>query len=362
MKRLIQTVAVLLTPVVGFTQTAPPVAEAGSSGSWLWWLLLTAMIVLLFAAFVLGNVLVKLTQMAMEKRKGKTVLTLLLLLVSSIAFAQPETAVAKEDPFTANLHMTLAIIVLGCEMLVVGIFVIRIMALLNELSGQKEKVSAPIVLPKLFDSINASVAVEKEHDILLHHNYDGIRELDNNLPPWWKYSFYISIVWAVVYLSYYHVMGGPGMIDEYNKAVAEAQVAQEEYARLNKSKVDENNVMMADAAGILEGADLFKTNCAACHGNAGEGNAVGPNLTDDYWLHGGSLNHIFKSIKYGWSAKGMKAWETDLSASQIRNVASYIRSLRGTNPPNAKEPQGDLYNEETSRAAGDTAAVNSPAL
>jgi cytochrome c oxidase cbb3-type subunit 3 len=92
-------------------------------------------------------------------------------------------------------------------------------------------------------------------------------------------------------------------------------------------------------------------NCAPCHGNAGEG-SVGPNLTDDYWLHGGSVQSIFKTIKYGVPEKGMKSWKEDLSPAQMAQVTSYIKSLRGTNPPNPKEHQGVLYIEEESENTG----------
>jgi cytochrome c oxidase cbb3-type subunit 3 len=108
--------------------------------------------------------------------------------------------------------------------------------------------------------------------------------------------------------------------------------------------VDENTVTMADADGLGDGKTIYTINCSPCHGQHGEG-VVGPNLTDDYWLHGGSLSNVFKSIKTGWPAMGMKPWENDLTPVQIKNVASYIKTLRGTNPPNAKAPQGDLYLE-----------------
>ena len=149
------------------------------------------------------------------------------------------------------------------------------------------------------------------------------------------------MIFAVCYLSYYHVLGGPSSRDEYNASMKVAQLQMEEYARLNAGKVDENALKMADAAGIDEGKTIFIANCSPCHGKNGEG-VVGPNLTDDYWLHGGTLTDLYKTIKKGWPAKGMKSWQTDLSAVQIKNVASYIKTLHGTNPPNAKAPQGDL--------------------
>jgi cytochrome c oxidase cbb3-type subunit 3 len=108
--------------------------------------------------------------------------------------------------------------------------------------------------------------------------------------------------------------------------------------------VDEKTVTLADATGIAEGDKLFHSNCYACHGAKGEG-GVGPNLTDNYWLHGGTINDVFKTIKYGWPDKGMQAWEKMYSPIQIKNLASYIKTLAGTNPPNPKAPQGDLFVE-----------------
>ncbi|MFM2307183.1 MAG: hypothetical protein RLZZ367_1852, partial [Bacteroidota bacterium] len=298
---------------------------------------------LLLAILLLSNVFIKLTGMVFDKRAGKAAAVVLLLLGANTLFAQ-DTA-AKPYQLPIRLDLLVGIIVMVLELIVVLFMLKRISDMLTELSGEKkEEKSFSVQLPHIFDNINASVSIEKEHDILLDHNYDGIRELDNALPPWWKYSFYISIVWAFFYIGYYYFGGGPSSTDEYNTEVQLAKIEVEEFNRKNANNVDENNVKLADAAGILDGQELFKNNCAACHGNSGEGN-VGPNLTDSYWLHGGGLNEVFKSVKYGWPAKGMKSWQSDLSPSQIKNVVSYIHSIHGTNPANAKAPQGDLYVE-----------------
>ena len=325
---------------------AVPVAAAPDSGSMdtIWYIIIGTMAVLLFAILILGNVLVNLVKVVIQKSKTKSAVLLLMLFVSSIAFAQNAATPlpAGGSQLAANWNMIMAGCVLLAELFVIIVLLLRIRLILIELSDKKEEAPAPAFhFPKIFDSINASVAVEKEKDILLDHNYDGIRELDNNLPPWWKYSFYLSIIFAVCYLSYYHVLGGPSSRDEYNASMKAAQLQMEEYARVNVGKVDENALKMADAAGIDEGKTIFATNCSPCHGKNGEG-VVGPNLTDDYWLHGGTLTDIYKTIKNGWPAKGMKSWQTDLSAVQIKNVSSYIKTLHGTNPPNAKAPQGDL--------------------
>lgn len=184
---------------------------------------------------------------------------------------------------------------------------------------------------------------EKEMD----HVYDGIRELDNDLPPWWVWGFYAGVVFAIAYLLHFHVFKtGDLMIAEYEKEVIQAEAIKAEFLASNTEAVDENTVtLLDDAARIASGEKAFKLNCAACHGQAGEG-GVGPNLTDDYWLHGGDVKSIFKTIKYGVPEKGMVSWKATFSPGQIQELSSYIKTLRGTGPPNAKEPQGELFTEE----------------
>jgi cytochrome c oxidase cbb3-type subunit 3 len=342
--------------------TAVPAPGAASDNSMLY-LLEAGAAILLMAILLLGNVLVTLTRMAFEKRKALSVI--LLLFAVNVLFAQdakPAAAAASEPSLHqmfSNIDLVAGVTVVSTELLVLMWMLFRIRALLFELSGEKKKVwNFNFHMPHVFDNINASVAIEKEKDILLDHNYDGIRELDNSLPPWWKYSFYLSIIWAVCYLGYYYIGGGPSSIDEYKAEVEQAAIDVEAYNKKNALNVDESHVELANVAGIAEGQDIFKTNCAACHGNAGEG-VVGPNLTDNYWIHGGSLNELFKTVKYGWPAKGMKSWEADLSAVQIKNVISYIHSIRGTNPPNAKAPQGDLFTESASSGPDSTLVAHS---
>jgi cytochrome c oxidase cbb3-type subunit 3 len=185
--------------------------------------------------------------------------------------------------------------------------------------------------------------VGQEADLDLGHDYDGIRELDNKLPPWWLYGFYCTILVACIYLWRYHVShSAPGSIEEYNISVNEAEIAKTEYLKKSASLVDETTVkQLSGADDLAAGKQIFESTCFACHGKAGEG-GVGPNLTDEYWLHGGSIQEVFKTIKYGWPDKGMKSWKDDFSPSQIAQLASYVRSLQGTHPANAKAPQGTI--------------------
>jgi cytochrome c oxidase cbb3-type subunit 3 len=151
------------------------------------------------------------------------------------------------------------------------------------------------------------------------------------------------------------VAGGPLSLDEYAADMERAKAETEEYVRKNASNVDENNIVLADAAGINEGKNIFTTNCVTCHGKNAEG-TVGPNLSDEYWIHGGSLGEVFKSVKYGWPAKGMKSWSSDLTPVDMKNVVSYINSLQGSKPANAKAPEGEIYTEGANTMAVDTTA------
>ena len=189
-----------------------------------------------------------------------------------------------------------------------------------------------------------AATLEQEKDVLLDHDYDGIKELDNALPPWWKWGFYITVIAAIIYLFRFHVINtGPTPLQEYEKEMAAAEAKLENFKKTSKDAFDEKTVTLADAKGIAEGKKIFSGTCFPCHGTNAEGNAVGPNLTDKYWLHGGALGDVFKTITNGVPDKGMQAWGKTYSAVDIKNLSSYILSLQGTNPPNAKAPQGNLY-------------------
>ncbi|HET6768129.1 MAG TPA: cbb3-type cytochrome c oxidase N-terminal domain-containing protein [Chitinophagaceae bacterium] len=186
--------------------------------------------------------------------------------------------------------------------------------------------------------------IEREADVLLDHDYDGIKELDNALPPWWKWGFYFTIIVAVIYMFRFHVIKtGPTPLEEYDNEMKVAAAKMEEFRKNNKEAFDEKTVTLADEKGVAEGKKIFSGTCLPCHGGNGEGNAVGPNLTDKYWLHGGSLGDIFKTITNGVPDKGMQAWGKTFSPADIRNISSFILSLQGSKPANAKAPQGNLY-------------------
>lgn len=239
---------------------------------------------------------------------------------------------------------------------VVGIEIFVILALLYNLrviigkqristrETAKKKAAVPVT-PRTswWDRINKLKPIAQEAELDLGHDYDGIRELNNRLPPWWLYGFYCTILFGFVYMWRYHVsQTAPLPAEEYRIAVREAEVRKAEYLKKAANNVDENTVLQLSApADLAAGKAVFETTCFACHGKQGEG-GVGPNLTDEYWLHGGSISDIFKTVKYGWPDKGMKSWKDDYSPSQIAQIASYVRSLAGTHPDNPKAPQGTI--------------------
>jgi cytochrome c oxidase cbb3-type subunit 3 len=199
---------------------------------------------------------------------------------------------------------------------------------------------------KLMKQLTRSVPLEQEADVMLDHDYDGIRELDNRLPPWWVWGFYATIAFAVVYLIHYHISGtGKLQLAEYNEEIRIAAQEKENRMKSDAGFVTEANVLaLTDASALNEGMSLYQKNCVACHGNAGQG-GVGPNLTDVFWIHGGGIKNIFKVIQDGVPAKGMISWKSQLSPKQIQAVSSYILTLEGTNPPDAKEAQGEKWEE-----------------
>lgn len=185
-----------------------------------------------------------------------------------------------------------------------------------------------------------AVPVEEEHTILMHHEYDGIKELDNNLPPWWVGGFYLTILFAFAYLIHYHVLKtGDSQLIEYEKEIATAEAEKNAYLDKMAMNVDENTVTLLTEAGDLNtGKTLFETNCVSCHNPKGEGNNIGPNLTDKNWIYGFDIKDVFTSVKYG-RPNGMPDHNTKLNPVQIQQAASYVLSLP---PAEGREPQGEI--------------------
>ncbi|GAB2816624.1 cytochrome c family protein [Ferruginibacter profundus] len=372
-KKFILVIAALLVVTVAVAQTTAPAAPTTVTSGYnqLATLLVIMTVVLAFVLWGLGQVLVVLSRQLLEKQKNATkaisaIVVLVLLLASQTASAQD----AAKDAVTVvpnygGLSATsfyLFVTVIITEVIAIVFLAFSIRRIYSELLPQKEVAAAKkSALKEWWAGLDKkiftkAIPVEREADILLDHDYDGIKELDNALPPWWKYGFYFTIVVGLIYLLNFHVMGnGKNPTEEYAAEMEDARIQKEIFESTNKDKIDENNVPMADATGLARAKEIFGTKCWACHGKLGEGGA-GPNLTDDYWLHKGSLNDIFHTIKNGYPDKGMQSWATDYTPKEISFLASYVKTLRGTNPPNQKAPQGELYTETAATApAADSA-------
>lgn len=177
------------------------------------------------------------------------------------------------------------------------------------------------------------------------HEYDGIVELDNALPPWWLYMFYGTIIFSIIYVIMFFGMGKFNQQDELKAEYAVAAEKIEAYQKEHGAAVDENTVVLVtDADKLADGKAIYEKNCVACHALNG-GGGVGPNFTDDYWIHGNSINEVFKVVKYGVPEKGMIPWEAQLNPEQMQNVSSYIlNEFTGKNVEGGKEPQGEKVN------------------
>lgn len=281
------------------------------------------------------------------------------------SFAQETAPVERsfmDDPFhhpMLSLYLVIALLFISIVLVAaVGIYILRVIRILTEQINREkaQKLGVPYIpspgwWERFTQRMNASVPLEQEKNIELDHSYDGIKELDNHLPPWWKWLFYGTIGWAFVYIVVFHFSASlPLSVEEYQIEVAQA----EEQTRQRKASqpeavIDENNLRYtADPAIIEKGKNVFANNpCGSCHRNDGGGNTIGPNLTDEYWIHGGDVKNIFNTVKNGAVDKGMPAWGKAMSAQDVRDVTFYIMSLQGTKPPDAKAPQGDLFKQPT---------------
>ena len=239
-------------------------------------------------------------------------------------------------------------------MVAVTAFLVAVIMWLVLVYSEKSDSAEQSGFSKLMQMLNQRPSIDEEQKLLLDHDFDGIKELNNKIPPWFMAIFYITIFWAGWYMISYHVIGSGNVQEE--EYLAEVEAAELEREILNKSGtlVNEETVSrLDDDASLASGKDIFVKNCAACHGMNGEG-LVGPNFTDDYWIHGGGIKNIFKIVKYGVPQKGMISWQTQLDPTQMQEVSSYIMSMRGTNPENQKGPEGKKW--DASQDEGSTAA------
>lgn len=211
----------------------------------------------------------------------------------------------------------------------------------------------------LVNKLTRSKAIEQEQDVMLDHDYDGIKELDNVLPPWWVYLFYGCVIFAVVYFVRFEIYGDYTQAEEFEAEMVQADLDIKEYLKTAPDMMDKESVtLLTDASSLAVGKALFTTNCVACH-RADGGGSIGPNLTDEYWILGGGIKDVFNTLTEGGrSGKGMISWKDQLKPTEMQKVASYVLSLQGTNPkqPKPTEPEAVLYKAEGS-VTTDTAKV-----
>ncbi len=294
-------------------------------------------------------------------------MTISMLLVAVIANAQDAAATSgAQDPFfyqrgfSTALLIAAAIVILGA--LATLTHLLNVMVKVQQIKIYQEqgmeayleevkKAPSESFWQRMYKRWTNVVPVEKEKDILFEHEYDGIRELDNTLPPWWTAMFFITIAFAAIYMTYYHFTGaGPSSKEEYEMEVKKAEEAVQAFLARQANQVDENTVTaLSDEQALSLGKTIWEANCIVCHGAQGEG-GVGPNMTDEYWIHGGTINDIFKTIKYGVPEKGMISWQAQLRPADMQRVASFILTLKGTNPPNPKAPEGTKMEPQATQA------------
>lgn len=354
------------------TATAALATTSSSVSLWsspLFWVFAFAIFGLLLVIIVIGSVLVGLVNSKITDKfgKGASIIILLMMLNYQTASAQATSATTTNNTVQAivgsldpNTVVVLTVVVF-IELFVI-LYLYSIMQKMLVALGYKKEEDNAWTFSGMYKRLTKSIPLEKETEVATDHEYDGIRELDNSLPPWWVYMFYATIIFSVIYIAYYHFGNGPTQKMEYDNSIEIAMAQKNEMLKKNAANVDENSVLaLTEATDISKGKSSFSTKCAACHGQNGEG-GVGPNLTDEYWIHGGGIKNIFKTIKYGVQEKGMIAWQAQMQPAEMQQIASYILTLKGTNPANAKAPQGDLYKEEataTSDSSATTAKVDS---
>lgn len=299
-----------------------------------------------------------------EVRDSKKINTILILLLSTLPGSMmAEALVPASEPFFAVGYNEVVM------MVVINLILLSVLMLLKYMISQLVEKIAPekkvavkekTLSTKLSRALTDMVDIEEEKSILMDHDYDGIQELDNNLPPWWKYGFYLSIVVAFMYMIHFHVLGtGDLQAQEYEKEMAQAQADVDAYLKASALNVDETSaIMMTADADLSSGKGIFLKNCAVCHLNDG-GGQVGPNMTDDYWMYGPDIQTMFKIIKYG-AKNGMTSWKEKLTPIQIQQVASYIRTLHGTTPAIPKDPEGTLmpFDEDSISTPSDSVVVD----
>ncbi len=335
--------------------------------------MLAIIFVLLLVIALMANVVLGTASWHSSKMKSgivKTIAGLIVFLSPAVGFAQDAATTAPAAPASiaglTPLTFYLLAFVIAIELIVIivmGLFVRNFLVkekAVAAVAANDTTVSKPAgSFSTWWDKINSFRPADQESKIDMGHDYDGIRELDNKLPGWWLYGFYLTIIIGVIYLYRYHIAEtAPLSKQEFDIAWQRGEEQKAVFLAKSANNVDENSVALITEPAVLASAkEIFQKRCFTCHGMEGQGNTIGPNLTDDYWIHSGGIKDIFKSIKYGWPEKGMQSWKDEYSPIQIAQLTSYVKSLHGTNPPAPKEKQGELYQENAAAPPTDSAAV-----
>ena len=358
--------------------TAPAVSEkmsVWSSGAGI--IMVMTIVILLAVIFILGKIVRTLVEedtydTAKKMKANKGLLSLIVLTLISFS-AQAQDAVAAAAPkgvsLTFGLETTVFWTLAGVLVFEFIILMILCYVLYTFLvrKGLIKAFDMSANLPAWMQwnkMTGNDLPFEKEKDYLIDHDYDGIQELDNGMPPMLKYIFVITIIFAVYYLVDYHVLkASPLQLAEYEIQLEKGAADKLEYLKKAGASVDENTVtLLADASMIDGGQKIYATNCVACHGDKGQG-GVGPNLTDKFWIHGGGIKDLFKTIKYGVPDKGMRAWQSEIKPADMQAVASYILAKLGTtNVAGGKAPQGVEYVAAAAAPADSAAAATPPVI
>jgi len=331
-------------------------------------------VLLAFVIYILGNVFLLAIQNRVEEQKKNGTFIKQLVIIGFIVFTSTS---ANAQAIPAGVTQVVSENVMYLIGVVIVLELLIIFYLANGIRIFLKKESA-IIVPSVKEEISKISKISwfdriynknSDADIIkldLGHNYDGIKELDNDIPIWWKYGFAMSILFGIVYLYSYHIAGTrPLQQQELQIEQEVAAVKLAAYLEKSANNVDENTVKMLGVDDIAAGKVLFikPGACATCHAENGSAivngsSGISPNLTDDYWIHKGDIKSIFYTIKYGWPEKGMKSWKEDYSPIQMAQLTSYVKSLQGTNPTPAKEKQGILFVDSTiTIKVADTTAV-----
>ncbi len=344
----------------GTEKTVVTVTNYGENLTLFYWLL-GSTVVLLIAIIIMSTTITSLVRSDYFKKKlgensqgNNGIITTIVVLVGSFLFmASNNTASALtfNGPGEATEGMPWLMVEDSdlYAMVVVNIILISVLLYLRRMfkeflsmvrKAKEVEVEQEDAIKKLNKILTDVVPIEEEHTILMHHEYDGIRELDNNLPPWWVWGFYATIIFAVIYLFNYHILGTSDLqIEAYNKEVTQAKKDVDAYLSKMAMNVDETNAtLLTEGKDISAGKALYETNCVACHNPKGEGN-IGPNLTDKHWIYGPDIKDLFKTIKYG-TPNGMPEHASKMNPVQLQQVASFVLSLPFTE---GKEAEGKEY-------------------